>query len=152
MVGADVPVSRGQNNFDAVRYEFFRDRDFRVPGFTAKNYLFREELTSRVWATRYDFRRSATGRVKRDITRCAARSGCKAGSSIPQGDIQGQAGARGHQLRVRFRMDQQDHHVRGLSKDQSLFENSDMMAVASRGRTNWPCWKPFRGRSRRGVR
>ena len=64
--GADLPVARGQNNFDIVRFEFYRDRDVGFEGFTAKNYLFREEFTSRTWATRYDFPAVRDGRVKRD--------------------------------------------------------------------------------------
>src|SRR4029077_8527891 len=35
--GADLPVSRGQNNFDTVRFEFYRDRDVAFEGFTAKS-------------------------------------------------------------------------------------------------------------------
>jgi microcin C transport system substrate-binding protein len=62
--GADLPVSRGCYNYDIVRYEFYRDRDVAFEGFTAKNYLFREEFTSRVWATRYDFPAVKDGRVK----------------------------------------------------------------------------------------
>ena len=58
---------RGQNNFDVVRYEYYRDRDVAFEGFTAKNYLFREEFTSRVWATRYDFPAIRDGRVKREV-------------------------------------------------------------------------------------
>src|SRR6266851_2987662 len=50
--GADLPVSRGIYNFDTVRYEFYRDRDVAFEGFTAKNYLYREEFTARIWATR----------------------------------------------------------------------------------------------------
>src|SRR5262249_37105640 len=53
--GADLPVGRGQNNFDIVRYEYYRDREVAFEGFTARSYLFREEFTSRAWATRYDF-------------------------------------------------------------------------------------------------
>jgi microcin C transport system substrate-binding protein len=53
--GADLPVALGQNNFDIVRYEYYRDRDIAFEGFTSRSYLFREELVSRVWATRYDF-------------------------------------------------------------------------------------------------
>jgi microcin C transport system substrate-binding protein len=64
--GADLPVARGQNNFDIVRFEFYRDRDVGFEGFTAQNYLFREEFTSRTWATRYDFPAVKDGRVKRD--------------------------------------------------------------------------------------
>ena len=53
--GADLPVARGQNNFDIVRFEYYRDREVGFEGFTAGSYLFREEFTSRTWATRYDF-------------------------------------------------------------------------------------------------
>jgi microcin C transport system substrate-binding protein len=63
---ADLPVNRGSYNFDVVRYEFYRDRDVAFEGFTGKNYLFREEFTSRVWATRYDFPAVKDGRVKRE--------------------------------------------------------------------------------------
>jgi microcin C transport system substrate-binding protein len=61
---ADLPVCRGSYNFDIVRYEFYRDRDVAFEGFTGKNYLFREEFTSRIWATRYDFPAAKDGRVK----------------------------------------------------------------------------------------
>jgi microcin C transport system substrate-binding protein len=65
--GADLPVARGQNNFDTLRFEYYRDRDIGFEGFTAGNYLFREEFTSRTWATRYDFPAFKDGRVKRDV-------------------------------------------------------------------------------------
>ncbi len=64
--GADLPVARGQDNFDIVRFEYYRDRDVGFEGFSAGNYLFREEFTSRFWATRYDFPAAKDGRVKRD--------------------------------------------------------------------------------------
>ncbi|MGC1356971.1 MAG: extracellular solute-binding protein [Xanthobacteraceae bacterium] len=65
--GAELPVARGQNNFDVVRFEYYRDRDVGFQGFTAGNFLFREEFTSRTWATRYDFPAIKDGRVKKDI-------------------------------------------------------------------------------------
>jgi microcin C transport system substrate-binding protein len=64
--GADLPVERGQNNFDTQRFEYYRDRDIGFEGFSAQSYLFREEFTSRFWATRYDFPAARDGRVKRD--------------------------------------------------------------------------------------
>jgi microcin C transport system substrate-binding protein len=64
---ADLPVCRGSYNFDVVRYEFYRDRDVAFEGFTGKNYLFREEFTSRIWATRYDFPAVKDGRVKIEV-------------------------------------------------------------------------------------
>src|SRR5262245_6924425 len=75
--GADLPVSRGQNNFDVLRYEFYRDRDVAFEGFTGKSYLFREEFTSRIWATRYDFPAIRDGRVKRDVVPDQTPSGAQ---------------------------------------------------------------------------
>lgn len=63
----DLPVMRGQYNFDTVRFEYYRDRDVAFEGFTGKSYLFREEFTSRIWATRYDFPAIKDGRVKQEI-------------------------------------------------------------------------------------
>ena len=63
---ADLPVNRGSYNFDVVRYEFYRDRDVAFEGFSGKNYLYREEFTARIWATRYDFPAVKDGRVKRE--------------------------------------------------------------------------------------
>ena len=45
----------------------YRDRDVAFEGFTGKSYLFREEFTSRIWATRYDFPAIRDGRVKREV-------------------------------------------------------------------------------------
>ncbi|WP_248310280.1 extracellular solute-binding protein [Bosea sp. 117] len=66
--GADLPVNRGTNNFDVVRFEYFRDREVGFEGFKARTYLFREEFTSRTWATQYDFPALKDGRVKQEIT------------------------------------------------------------------------------------
>jgi microcin C transport system substrate-binding protein len=63
----DIPVMRGQYNFDTIRFEYYRDRDVAFEGFTGKNYLFREEFTSRIWATRYDFPAIKDGRVKQEV-------------------------------------------------------------------------------------
>ena len=66
--GAGLPVvARPATISTSCRYEFYRDRDVAFEGFTGKSYLFREEFTSRIWATRYDFPAMRDGRVKRDV-------------------------------------------------------------------------------------
>ncbi|QTL05099.1 ABC transporter substrate-binding protein [Aquabacter sp. L1I39] len=64
---ADLPVNRGRFNFDTVRYEYFRDREVGFEAFKARAYLYRQEFTSRAWATQYDFPAVKDGRVKRDV-------------------------------------------------------------------------------------
>ncbi len=51
----DLPVSIGTNNFDELTYEYFADYTTAFEAFKAGAYLYREEFSSRVWATGYDF-------------------------------------------------------------------------------------------------
>ncbi len=60
----DLPVNVGRNNFDIIRIEFFRDRDVALEAFFGGAYDWREEFTSRDWATKYkDKPQVASGRV-----------------------------------------------------------------------------------------
>ena len=63
----DLPVNRGRFNFDKIRYEYFRDRTAGMEAFKADTYDFREEFTSKVWATEYDFPAIRDGRVKKEV-------------------------------------------------------------------------------------
>jgi microcin C transport system substrate-binding protein len=65
--GKDLPVNRGRWNFDKIRYEYFRDRTAGMEAFKAGFYDFREEFTSKVWATEYDFPAIRDGRVKKVV-------------------------------------------------------------------------------------
>ncbi len=50
----DLPVMRGRFNFAEVTIDYFRDRSVAFEAFFAGAYDFREEFTSRNWATQYD--------------------------------------------------------------------------------------------------
>jgi microcin C transport system substrate-binding protein len=145
--GADLPVGRGLNNFDVVRYEFYRDRDVAFEGFTSKTYLFREEFTSRIWATRYDFPAIREGRVKRDV--------------IPDDTPSGAQGWFFNTRREKFK----DRRLReafiyafdfewtnktlmydSYKRTHSVFQNSDMMAAGKPSREELALLEPFRGK------
>jgi microcin C transport system substrate-binding protein len=61
---AGLGVSTGFNNFDVLRIEFFRERAVQFEAFKKGLIHFREEFTSKTWATEYDFPAMADGRVK----------------------------------------------------------------------------------------
>ena len=62
--GKDLAVNVGQANFDdSVRFEYFGDRKVAFEAFKAGVFTFREELTSAVWATGYDFAAVKDGRI-----------------------------------------------------------------------------------------
>ena len=87
----------------------------RLRGFTAKSYLFREEFTSRIWATRYDFPAIKDGRVKQAMLPDDTPSGAQGWFiNTRREKFKNRDAARSADLRLRLRVDQQDHHVRRL--------------------------------------
>jgi microcin C transport system substrate-binding protein len=53
--GKDLPVNAGQNNFDQVRYEFFRDDTVGREAFKGDQLDWFTERSGKQWSTAYDF-------------------------------------------------------------------------------------------------
>lgn len=51
----DLPFAIGLNNFNRLRIEFYRDRQAAFEAFKKGKIHWREEFTSKVWATEYNF-------------------------------------------------------------------------------------------------
>lgn len=62
--GKDLPVNVGQNNFDQIRIDFYRDRQIGFEALKKGDTTYREEHTARVWATEYNFPAIKSGKVK----------------------------------------------------------------------------------------
>ncbi|UWQ21373.1 extracellular solute-binding protein [Jannaschia sp. W003] len=62
--GEDHWMNVGRHNFDAVRVEVFADGAAALEGFKAGEYTFRDENSSKQWATAYDFPAVEKGWVK----------------------------------------------------------------------------------------
>jgi microcin C transport system substrate-binding protein len=145
--GAELPVSRGQNNFDVVRFEYYRDREVGFQGFTAKTYLFREEFTARTWSTRYGFPAARDGRVKRDTIPDRTPSGA-------QGWFINTRRAKFSDRRVRealidafdFEWTNKTVMYGCYDRTVSVFQNSDMMAHGKPSAQELALLEPFRGR------
>jgi microcin C transport system substrate-binding protein len=61
--GAKLPVRVGTENFDEIRYEYFRDDTVELEAFKAGHLDFRVESSARNWATGYDFPAAREGKV-----------------------------------------------------------------------------------------
>ena len=61
--GRDLNVNVGQNNFDELRFEYFRDSAIAVEAFKADHVDWRTETSAKDWATAYDFPAISDGRV-----------------------------------------------------------------------------------------
>jgi microcin C transport system substrate-binding protein len=53
--GASLPAQVGQNNFDEMRFEFFRDNTVALEAFKADQADWIAENSAKQWATQYDF-------------------------------------------------------------------------------------------------
>ncbi len=143
----DLPVTRGRFNFSAIRIEFFRERQVAFEAFKKGNVFYREEFSSKNWATSYDFPAMETGDVVR--------------REFPDGQI---AGAQGWFINTR-REKFKDPRVRealgyafdfewsnknlfyGLyQRTQSFFENSEMKAEGLPSPAEVALLEPYRGR------
>jgi microcin C transport system substrate-binding protein len=62
--GKDLNVNVGRDNFDELKYEYFRDSTVALEAFKGDQIDYREENSALFWATRYDFPAKTEGRVK----------------------------------------------------------------------------------------
>ncbi len=145
--GAELPVNRGSSNFDAIRFDFYRDRDVAFEGFTGRSYLFREEFTSRIWNTRYDFPAITDGRVKRELLPDDTPSGA-------QGWFLNTRRDKFKDPRVRealgnafdFEWTNKTIMYGAYVRTHSPFQNSDLMAVGPPSAEELALLEPFRGK------
>jgi microcin C transport system substrate-binding protein len=144
--GADLPVGRGRYNFDIVRYEYYRDRDVGFEGFTARSYLFREEFTSRTWATRYNFPAIKDGRVKREVLPDDTPSGAQ-GWFINTRRAKFKSPKLREALIYAFDFEWTNKTIMygSYERTHSVFQNSEMMAKGKPGPDELNLLEPFRG-------
>jgi microcin C transport system substrate-binding protein len=143
----DLPVNVGTNNFDEIRYEYYRDRTPALEGFKAGTYDFREEFTARDWSTNYVFPAVKEGRVKLTTLPDANPSGA-------QGFFFNTRRAKFADPRVRKALDYAfDYEFAnknlfyGLyTRTNSYFENSDMKAVGKPSPEELALLEPFRAK------
>lgn len=76
--GANLPAKRGFDNFDTIRYEFFRDNNTLFEAFKKGLYDARPEDDPARLATGYDFPAMSDGRVKMDTFETAVPKGMSA--------------------------------------------------------------------------
>ncbi len=67
--GADLPINRGQNNLDTIRFDYFGDANAMFEAFKAGDVDIWRELVAKRWDQNFDFPAVRDGRVtKSEIT------------------------------------------------------------------------------------
>lgn len=143
--GRDLAVNKGQNNFDRIRIEFFRDRQAGFEAFKKGDILYRQEFTSRIWATEYDFPAVQDGRVIKREFPSELRPSMQAWAL-------NQRRARFRDVRVReaiahcfdFEWTNRNLFFDAYARSQSTFERSEFKAEGTPRAEELALLEPFR--------
>ncbi|MCZ2495317.1 ABC transporter substrate-binding protein [Xylophilus sp. Kf1] len=65
--GVDLPVRRGQFNFDRISYKLYLDETAQFEGLKAGEYDFKREFISRNWARQYKGRQFDRGELRKQV-------------------------------------------------------------------------------------
>ncbi len=145
--GKDLPVNVGTNNFDRVRWEYFRDRNVGFEAFKSGIITYHEEYTSKLWAIGYDFPALKEGKVKREMLPTTEPVGT-------QGWVFNLRREKFSDPRIReaiglcFDFEWTNKNVMyGLrARTTSYFENADSKAVGKPSPEELALLEPFRGK------
>jgi microcin C transport system substrate-binding protein len=145
--GEKLPVALGQNNFDTIRLEFFRDRDVAFEAFKSRTYTFREEFTSRAWATQYDFPAAKDGRVVRREIADETPSGAQGWFINTRREKFAHPKLR-EALGLAFDFEWTNKNVMfdSYRRTHSFFQNSPLMATGAPSAEELAVLEPFRGK------
>lgn len=64
--GEKLPVNLGTNNYDTIRYDYYRDTTVVIEAFKAGEFDFRAENSSKHWATAYNIPEVDSGLMKKE--------------------------------------------------------------------------------------
>ncbi|PCJ98635.1 MAG: hypothetical protein COA45_07930 [Zetaproteobacteria bacterium] len=66
--GKDLPLFKGMNNFDTIRYDYYRDNNVAHEAFLSQDYDAKEETTAKIWYEGYKVSKNkATQLTKEEI-------------------------------------------------------------------------------------
>ena len=130
----DLPFARGLDHFDKLRIDFYAERIAAFEAFKKGDVLWREEFTSKVWATQYDFPAIKNGKVVKKLFK---------GELVPslQGWALNTRRSKFADIKVRqalslcfdFEWTNKNLFYGAYSRSQSLFEKSSFKAQGKPG-------------------
>lgn len=150
--GNDLPVNIGFNNFDEIRIDFFRDRQTGFEAFKKGDITYREEFTSKAWATEYEFPAIEAGKVKKFLLPEETVPGIQAW--YPNGRRSKFADPRTRQaiaMSFDFEWTNRNIFYSAYQRGQSYFENSEFAAIGEPSAEELALLQPFRNQLPEGV-
>ncbi|MBC8269438.1 MAG: ABC transporter substrate-binding protein [Rhodospirillaceae bacterium] len=145
--GRDIAVNVGHDNFDVIRYDYYRDATVQVEAFKAGAFDFRAENISKVWATAYDIPAVKKGLIKKTEVKHNRTAGI-------QGFVYNTRRALFKDPKLRqalayafdFAWSNRNLFYGQYTRTRSYFDNSELAATGLPGKDELDILEPYRGR------
>ena len=143
--GAELPVNKGRFNFDEVRMEYFKDRTAVVEALKAGVLDLHEEMTSRDWATAYNTKSVAEGRLIKEVLPDNTPSGAQGlYFNLRREKFQDVRVRKAFDLAFDFEWMNANLFYGAYQRTTSFFENSALMAKGKPAPEELAILEPFR--------
>ncbi len=143
----DLAVNRGRFNFDRIRVDYYRDRDIAFQAFFSGQYDFREEFTSRSWATQYDKPPVEKRLIVRETLPDETPSGVQAFFfNLRRAKFQDRRVRAALDLAFDYEWTNKNLFYSLYERTNSMFENSELAAHAAPSKAELALLEPLRGR------
>lgn len=145
--GNGLAVNRGQHNFDAIRFDYFRDASVALEAFKSGDYDFRYEGDAARWATQYDFPAAREGAVTRDVLQTGTPSGLSAlAFNLRRGKFADIRVREALTLAFDFEWLNKTLLHDGYTRTRSMFSGSDMAPAGPPAGPELALLEPWRGK------
>lgn len=145
--GADLPVNVGQNNFDVMRFEYFRDRTIALEAFKAGTYDLRLENQALAWATRYDSPARAAGLYKLEELPTHVTTGMQGfAMNLRRPIFQDRRVREALEYAFDFEWSNKNLFYGAYTRTRSYFDNSELAATGLPSPEELKLLEPLRGR------
>jgi len=145
--GRDIPVNRGQYNFDVIRYDYYRDATIALQAFKKGEYDYRPENSSKAWATAYDFEDVKTGLVRKEEIAHNRSTGMQAFVfNTRRGKFKDHRVRQALGYAFDFEWSNKNLFYGQYSRTRSYFDNSELAATGTPKGDELKLLQPFRDR------
>jgi microcin C transport system substrate-binding protein len=145
--GIDLPVNKGRNNVDTIRYDYYRDGTIALEAFKAGQYDIRQENSSKNWATGYDSPALRDGLIKKEAIRNQLPSGMQGfGYNLRRPMFQDPRVRQALAYAFDFEWSNRNLFYGLYARTRSYFDNSELAATGVPQGEELKILEPFRGK------
>jgi microcin C transport system substrate-binding protein len=144
---AALPVNVGRDNFDTIRFDYYRDTTVALEAFKAGQYDFRQENAAKNWATAYSGPAVSQGLIRKEQIPNEVPTGMQAYVFNERRPIFRDPRVR-HALAGAFDFEWANAHLfyGAYTRTTSYFSNSELASRGLPGPEELRILEPFRGR------